>query len=57
MITSIVKQWKLKKDELYIDFINEKSKDASYKYTIEEEKLKIDGINKTKGNYILNFAN
>ena len=45
--------YKIKKNELYIDFLSDKAKDASYKFSIAEDKLVVDGIDETTGNYTM----
>ncbi|MBR3163345.1 MAG: hypothetical protein IKF17_04535 [Clostridia bacterium] len=45
--------YKIKKNELYIDFLSDKAKDANYEFSIDEDKLVVDGIDETTGSYTM----
>lgn len=54
LITSLSRyefNYKIKKNKLYIYFLSDKAKDASYEFSVDEDKLIVDGIDETKGKY------
>ena len=56
LVTSLSRyefNYKIKKNKLYIDFLSDKAKDASYEFSIDEDKLVVDGIDETTGNYTM----
>lgn len=56
LITSLSRyefNYKIKKNKLYIDFLSDKAKDASYEFSIDEDKLVVDGIDQTTGSYTM----
>lgn len=56
LITSLSRyefSYTIKKNNIYIDFLTDKAKDASYEYSIEDTKLTIKGIDNTDGTYTL----
>lgn len=56
IITSLSRNeftYKVKKDNIFIDFASDKVKDSNYIFSIDEEKLYLKGINETAGSYTL----
>lgn len=45
--------YKIKKNNLYIDFLSDKAKDANYEFSVEKDKLIVKGIDQTKGSYTM----
>lgn len=56
LVTSLSRyefNYKIKKNKLYIDFLSDKAKDANYEFSIDEDKLIVNGIDHTKGSYTM----
>ena len=54
LVTSLSRyefNYKIKKNKLYIDLLSDKAKDANYEFSIDEDKLIVEGIDQTKGKY------
>lgn len=56
LVTSLSRyefNYKIKKNKLYIDFLSDKAKDANYEFSIDEDKLQINGLDETNGSYTM----
>lgn len=55
LVTSLSRyefKYKIKNNKLFINYLSDKAKDASYEFSTDEEKIILEGIDQTKGNYI-----